>query len=72
MKELLASIKPGNAALSVLIQEMTADKVRKEIKGAAGTVLKTTLDHSKEQILREALAKAPIEQPAQSAAARVA
>jgi uncharacterized membrane protein len=42
----------------VLIQEMTADKVLKGIQDAGGTVLKTSLDDSKEKALREALAKA--------------
>jgi uncharacterized membrane protein len=63
MKELSANLKPGNAALFVLIQEMTADKVLKEIKDAGGVVLKTSLDDSKEQKLREALAKATVEEP---------
>jgi uncharacterized membrane protein len=45
---------------------MTADKVLKEIQDAGGTVLKTSLDESKEQILRDALAKAaPTETPPQ-------
>lgn len=58
MKELAASLKPGDAALFVLIQNMTADKVLKEIQSAGGTVLKTSLDDTKEKVLREALAKA--------------
>ena len=58
MKDLASSIKPGNAALFVLIKNMTADKVLKEIKDSGGVVLKTSLDESKEQILRDALAKA--------------
>ena len=58
MKDLAASIQPGNAALFVLIKNMTADKVLKEIKDAGGVVLKTSLDETKEQILRDALAKA--------------
>src|SRR4030088_2664231 len=33
MKELAANLKPGDAALFVLIQNMTADKVLKEIQG---------------------------------------
>lgn len=37
---------------------MTPDKVLREIKDAGGTVLKTSLDDSKEQQLRDALAKA--------------
>jgi uncharacterized membrane protein len=67
MKELAASLKPGDAALFVLIQNMTADKVLKEIQGAGGTVLKTSLDDAKESALREALAKAGTTQPAPSA-----
>src|SRR5450755_2575327 len=43
MKELAASIQPGNAALFVLIKNMTADKVLKEIKDAGGVVLKHPL-----------------------------
>jgi uncharacterized membrane protein len=68
MKELAASIKPGDAALFVLIKNMTADKVLNEIKDAGGTVLKTSLDETKEQVLRDALAKAaPPEAPPQPA-----
>jgi uncharacterized membrane protein len=59
MKELSASLQPGNAALFVLIHKMTADKVLDAIKGTGGTVLKTSLDHSKEQALRDALAASP-------------
>ena len=58
MKELSANLQPGKAALFVLIQEMTADKVLKEIQDAGGVVLKTSLDNSKEKLLRDALAKA--------------
>jgi uncharacterized membrane protein len=58
MKELSANLQPGKAALFVLIQEMTADKVLKEIQDAGGVVLKTSLDDSKEKLLRDALAKA--------------
>jgi uncharacterized membrane protein len=56
MKDLAATIQPGNAALFVLIQQMTADKVLEDIKGFGGVVLKTSLDDSKEQALRKALA----------------
>lgn len=58
MKKISETLKPGNAALFVLIQEMTADKVLKEIQDAGGIVLKTSLDDSKEKLLRDALAKA--------------
>jgi uncharacterized membrane protein len=63
MKELSATLKPGNAALFVLIKNMTADKVLKEIQDAGGTVLKTSLDETKEQKLRDALAKAVAVEP---------
>ncbi len=58
MKDLAANLQPGNAALFVLVQEMTADKVLKEISSYGGVVLKTSLDETKEQVLRDALEKA--------------
>ena len=58
MKELATSIQPGNAALFVLVKNMTADKVLKEIQDAGGVVLKTSLDDAKEKALRDALANA--------------
>ncbi len=58
MKDVAASIDPGDAALFVLVRRMTEDKVLTEIKAFGGKVLKTSLDGSKEQALREALAKA--------------
>ncbi len=61
MKDLSTSIEPGNAALFLLIQEMTADKVLKHIQGFGGIVLKTSLDETKEQVLRDALERASAE-----------
>ncbi|MGN6285108.1 MAG: DUF1269 domain-containing protein [Afipia sp.] len=58
MKQLSGKIETGNAALFLLIKNMTADKVLREIQDAGGTVLKTSLDDTKEQKLRDALAKA--------------
>ncbi|NOJ45035.1 DUF1269 domain-containing protein [Bradyrhizobium archetypum] len=70
MKELSTSLQPGNAALFVLVKNITADKVLRDIQDAGGTVLKTSLDDTKEQKLREALAKASAEQaPPQTNAA---
>jgi len=60
MKDLSTSLQPGNAALFVLVNKVTGDKVLEAIRGTGGTVLKTSLDHSKEQALREALAAHPI------------
>jgi len=58
MKDLAAKVKSGDAVLFLLIKSMTADKVLNEIKDAGGTVLKTSLDETKEQHLRDALAAA--------------
>jgi uncharacterized membrane protein len=69
MKELSANLQPGNAALFVLIKDMTADKVLREIQDAGGTVLKTSLEDSKEKQLRDALAKASLSEPPPSQAA---
>jgi uncharacterized membrane protein len=60
-------IHPGDAALFVLIKEMTADKVVEQIKDYGGVVLKTSLDDAKEQALRNALAGAAAAQPAAGA-----
>jgi uncharacterized membrane protein len=56
MKDLSDSLKPGNAALFLLIKKVTGDKVLEAVKGTGGTVLKTSLDDSKEKALRDALA----------------
>ena len=67
MKDIAANIKPGNAVLFVLIKKMTTDKVLDAVKGSGGTVLQTSLDHAKEQALRDALAAAapaPVKQSA--------
>ncbi len=64
MKGLAASIHPGDAVLFVLIKSMTADKVLNEIKSAGGVVLKTSLDETKEKMLRDALASAAVARPA--------
>ena len=58
MKELAASLQPGNAALFVLVKKMTGDKVLEALRGTGGMVLKTSLDHTQEQKLRDALADA--------------
>jgi uncharacterized membrane protein len=55
IKQLSESLQPGNAALFVLIQKLTPDKVLEAVKGTGGVVLKTSLDRSKEQALREAI-----------------
>ena len=71
MKELSANFQPGKAALFVLIQDKTADKVLKEIRDAGGVVLKTSLDDSKEKLLRDALAKASATEAAPTPASSI-
>src|SRR5262249_46647232 len=55
MTELGATLKPGTAALCVLIRQMTPDKVIDEIKPFGGVLLKTNLSHENDAKLREAL-----------------
>lgn len=55
MKQLSESLQPGSAALFLLIKKFTGDKVLEAVKGTGGVVLKTSLDDSKEQALRDAL-----------------
>ncbi len=58
MKEVSEVLQPGSAALFVLVAKMTTDKVLEELRGVGGTVLRTSLDHTDETNLREALAGA--------------
>jgi uncharacterized membrane protein len=64
MKETAAAIQPGTAALFVLVRKVTADKVLEGLKGEGGTVMKTSLDHTKEEALKAALAGAQAAVPA--------
>jgi uncharacterized membrane protein len=63
MKELGSALKPGDAALFALVQDMTADKVLAEIQPHGGTVLHTSLDETREKVLRDALASAAAATP---------
>jgi uncharacterized membrane protein len=56
MKELGQTLKPGTAALCVLVHQMTPDKVVEELQKFGGTLIKTNLSHENEAKLREALA----------------
>jgi uncharacterized membrane protein len=67
MKETAGVIQPGTAALFVLLRKVTADKVLEGLRGEGGTVLKTSLDHTKEEALRAALAGAQAAVPSQPA-----
>ncbi len=56
MKGLASNIKDGEAVLFVLVKKVTGDKVLDQLKGVGGTVLQTSLDHTREDALRKALA----------------
>jgi uncharacterized membrane protein len=56
MKDVAAAIQPGTAALFLLIRKVTADKVLEGLRGEGGTVMRTSLDHTKEAALQAALA----------------
>ena len=64
MKETAAAIQPGTAALFVLVRKVTADKVLERLRGEGGTVMKTSLDHTKEAALQAALAEVKAAIPA--------
>lgn len=55
MKNVAASMQPGNAGLFLLIKNMTTDKVVAGLQQFGGTVLRTSLDETKEKELRDAL-----------------
>lgn len=55
MKKLASKLTPGSAALFVEIRKMTEDKLLEAIRGTGGELLQTSLDHTKEQALREAI-----------------
>ena len=56
MKQLGQTLKPGTAALCILIRRMTPDKVVEELQKFGGTLIKTNLCNENEAKLREALA----------------
>lgn len=55
MKGVAAALKPNGAALFLLVKKMTTDKVVAGLGEFGGTVLRTSLDETKEKELREAL-----------------
>lgn len=59
MKGLAAEkIDAGQAVLFVLVKKVTGDKVLAQLQGVGGEVLQTSLDETRENRLREALAAA--------------
>ena len=58
MKQAARTLQSGNAALFLLIRKMTTDKVATALKGTGGTVLRSSFDETKEDVLQAALATA--------------
>jgi len=58
MKQAARTLQSGNAALFLLIRKMTTEKVLAALRGAGGTVLRSSFDETKEEALRAALADA--------------
>jgi len=56
MKNAASALSPGQAGLFLLIRKMTTDKVLADLQGVGRVVMKTSLDHTREEELREALA----------------
>jgi uncharacterized membrane protein len=57
MKDLATKdLQPGEAVLFVLVKKVTGDKVLEQLKGIGGRILQTSLDHTREERLRKALA----------------
>lgn len=54
-----AKLKDGEAVLFVLVKSVTGDKVLEALKGVGGTILQTSLDHTREDALRKALDAVP-------------
>jgi uncharacterized membrane protein len=58
IKQAARTLQSGNAALFLLIRKMTTDKVLAALRGAGGTVLRSSFDETKEEALQAALAGA--------------
>jgi uncharacterized membrane protein len=58
MKEAAQHLQSGNAALFLLIRMMTTDKVLAALRGEGGSVIRRSVDESKEEALCTALASA--------------
>ena len=68
MRETAAALQPGTVALFLLLRKVTADEVLDRLRGEGGTVMKTSLDHTKEAALQAALAEVKATLPASSPA----
>lgn len=58
MKELSEKLQPGTAALFLLVDDATEDKVLPEVAQYGGQIVRTSLSNESEQQLKDALAAA--------------
>src|SRR5271169_7088926 len=58
MKQAARTLQSGNAALFLLIRNMTTDKVLAALRGVGGMVLRSSFDETKQDTLHAALAGA--------------
>ena len=58
MTQASRTLQSGNAALFLLIRKMTTDKVLAALRGAGGTVMRSSFDETREEALQAALAGA--------------
>lgn len=56
VREVARTLQSGNAALFLLIRKMTTDKVVSALRGAGGTIMRSSFDETKEAALQAALA----------------
>lgn len=68
MKEVSAALQPGQAALFISAKRATSDRVVEEMRKHGGRILRTNLDRSQEQALRDAFETARREVLEQEAA----
>jgi len=55
VRDVAEAIQPGGAALFLLVNKMTTDKVLEDLKGVGGKVLRTSFDKTKEEAIQAAL-----------------
>jgi len=56
IRQVSRTLQSGNAALFLLIRKMTTDKVLAALRGAGGTIMRSSFDETQEEALRESLA----------------
>jgi uncharacterized membrane protein len=69
MREVAGVLQPGQAALFILANRASSDRVIERLAKHGGRVLRTNLDTSQEQRVREAFEKAAAHPDVQAAAA---